>query len=531
MCRVGADGSAADGAPTDADTGAALNGEDGAAIGRDVSAAVILGIILGLLAGLVVGLGVQMRRVSRATGDLGVATARLDASRAQEDHLRSQLDRTAAELVGAQGAAARSATEVELLRRGEAEAAARHAEQRAEDHRQLSGTFAELSAEALRRNAEQFLTVADSRLRQSQVAADGDLARREQAIAALVGPLQDALGRYEHGLRQLELDRRGAYEGLTEQVRQIGESHDQLSRETRSLVSALRSPHTRGRWGEVQLRRVVELAGMLEHCDFEEQVSATGDAGRVRPDVVVHLPGGAQVVVDAKVPLDAYLKATEAEDDEGRRRHLVAHARQLRTHIDHLSKKEYWNQFSPSPEFVVAFVPGDPLLDRAFEHDPGLIEHAMANRVLLSTPTTLIALLRTVALGWRQEALADNARTIQQAGSELYDRLRVMGGHLGKLQRTLTGAVEAFNETVGSLESRVMVTARRFPELGVPESGRTLEELKPVVATPRGVQGSELGGAARWRGRPPLEAVPALTPTEDEDPPTQGALPGVDGAR
>jgi DNA recombination protein RmuC len=281
----------------------------------------------------------------------------------------------------------------------------------------------------------------------------------------------------------------------------------------------------------MQLRRVVELSGMLEHCDFEEQVTTSTDSGRVRPDIVVHLPGGAQVVVDAKVPLDAYLKATETEDDEARRRHLVAHARQLRTHIDQLSKKEYWNQFSPSPEFVVAFVPGDPLLDRAFEQDPTLIEYAMANRVLLSTPTTLIALLRTVALGWRQEALAENARTIQQAGSELYDRLRVMSGHLGKLQRTLTGAVDAFNETVGSLESRVMVTARRFPELGVPESGRALDELKPVVATPRALQSPELGGVVSWRGRPPLEAVPALTPTEDDDPPAQGALPGVDGGR
>ena len=243
---------------------------------------------------------------------------------------------------------------------------------------------------------------------------------------------------------------------------------------------------------------------MLAHCDFDEQVSVDTADGRLRPDVVVKLPGGAQVVVDAKVPLEAFLRSVDAGDEETRKVELVAHARQLRTHVDQLAKREYWNQFDPSPEFVVAFIPGDPLLAAAFEHDPTLIEHAMTNRVLLATPTTLIALLRTVAYGWQQEALTANARIVQRLGAELYERLRVMGSHLAKLQRGLTTTVEAFNDTIGSLESRVLVTARRFPELGVIGAGtKDLPELTPVSATARHPQAPELG-----EDQPTLRSLP-----------------------
>jgi DNA recombination protein RmuC len=390
---------------------------------------------------------------------------------------------------------------------------------RDETERKLAGTFAELSGKALEQNADQFLHLAEARLRAGQEAAKGDLALREAAIAKLLGPLQDTLARYEQGLRQLEQDRVGAYEGLSAQVRQIGVSHGELQRETRSLVTALRAPHTRGRWGEMQLRRVVEVAGMVEHCDFDEQVTTDTQDGRLRPDVVVHLPGGAQVVVDAKVPLDAFLRAAECEDENQRRIELSAHARQLRTHIDHLAKKQYWNQFDPSPEFVVAFIPGDPLLAGACESDPSIVEYAMASHVLLATPTTLIALLKTVAYTWQQEQMAESARDVKKLGAELYERLRVLGGHFGKMHRSLTSTVEAFNEAVGSLESRVLVTARRFPEMGVVGAGaEELPESKPVTAIPRSTQAPELFDelAAVRPDTHALKALPSLLSDEGE---------------
>jgi DNA recombination protein RmuC len=385
-----------------------------------------------------------------------------------------------------------------------------------EARRQLTGEFAELSAKALQQNNAQFLDLADARLKETQQAATGELDQRRQAIEQLLGPLREQLGRYEQGLRQLELDRKDAYSGLTEQVRHLSDAQQRLQAETRNLVTALRAPATRGRWGELQLRRVVEMAGMVEHCDFDEQVTAITDEGRMRPDLVVRLPGGRSVVVDAKVPLQAFLDANEATDEDARRAHLASHARQLRSHVDALSKKAYWQQFDRSPEFVVAFIPGDPLLAAAFEQDPSLLEHAFANHVVLATPTNLIALLRTVAASWQQEALAQNAREVQQMGHELYKRLSTFGEHLARTGRGLAGAVEAYNKAVGSLERNVLPQARRFQELGVVGAAdKELPELDEVDAVARTPHLPESGGT------PTLELV---TPDTVEDRP---ALPGV----
>jgi DNA recombination protein RmuC len=378
-----------------------------------------------------------------------------------------------------------------------------------EVRRQLVGEFAELSRQALEQNNTQFLELADARLSHAHQAARGDLDQRSQAIEQLLTPLREQLGRYEQGLRLLELERQKAYTGLSEQVRQLTQSQDRLQSETRNLVTALRSPATRGRWGEMQLRRVVEMAGMVEHCDFEQQVSAEGADGRLRPDMVVNLPGARRVVVDAKVPLQAFLDANDATDEGIRRSHLVAHARQLRAHVDSLSKKAYWDQFDDSPEFVVAFVPGDALLAAALEHDSSLLEHAVSNRVLLATPTTLIALLRTVAYGWQQEAVAQNAREVQHMGRELYKRLATFGEHMARTGRSLSGAVDSYNKAVGSLERNVFPQARRFHELGVVGGAdKEMPELDHIDAVARGLHAPELAGLHRaFPGESGLELI------------------------
>lgn len=430
--------------------------------------------------------------------------------------------RSAARLAAAQldGARERSGLHAELaaaqatLERERAAAAERQ-EAWDETRRQLSGEFAELSAKALERNNAQFLELADARLKETQQVATGDLEQRKQAIEQLLSPLRDQLGKYEEGLRILELERQKAYTGLSEQVRHLTESQDRLQAETRNLVTALRAPATRGRWGEMQLRRVVEMAGMVEHCDFDEQVTATTEEGRLRPDMVVRLPGARCVVVDAKVPFQAFVDAIESTDEHDRQAHLVSHARQLRAHVDALSKKEYWQQFDRSPEFVVAFVPGDPLLAAAFEHDPTLLEHAMASHVVLATPTNLIALLRTVAASWQQEAVAENAQKVQHIGRDLYKRLCAFGDHLAKAGRGLAGAVDAYNKAVGSLERSVLPQARRFQELGVVGvSEKELVELEQVDSAPRRPQSDELG---TW--------TPALELVVDTTRPAE--LPGV----
>ncbi len=312
----------------------------------------------------------------------------------------------------------------------------------------------------------------------------------QAAVAHAVAPLQQALHRYEERVAELERDRVGAYQALREQVRGMHEISGELRTETRQLVSALRAPQVRGRWGEHQLRRIVEAAGMLEHCDFSEQVTAVTDDGIVRPDLVVRLHGDRQVGVDAKAPFDAYLSAMEARDESTRNGLLAQHAKHLRVHVDALAAKSYWAAFEPTPDFVVLFVPADPFLDAALQHDPTLLEHAFTRDVVLATPATLVALLRTIAFVWRQEALARNAVVVHTLGRELYARLSTMGDHLAKVGTSLTGAVTAYNKAVGSIEARVLVTARRMAELGV--SAAELGAPEQVEVAARALQAPEL---------------------------------------
>jgi DNA recombination protein RmuC len=320
------------------------------------------------------------------------------------------------------------------------------------------------------RLVHELITTNQAQLKTQHDLAVAELDQRRQSVEHMVQPIAESLGLIGSRLEQLEVSRQHAYAGLSEQVRSLHESQELLRGETGNLVTALRTPQARGRWGEIQLRRVVEMAGMLPHCDFEEQSTFHTADGRMRPDLVVHLPGKKTVVVDAKVALDAYLAAVEASDDAACKTKLVQHARQVRTHVDKLAAKSYWMQFSDAPDFVVLFVPGDPLLGAALEHDPGLMEHAVANKVLLATPVTLIALLRAVAYGWQQEALADNARQIAELGLEMQERVVTFASHFGKLGRSLDRAVGAYNDAAGSLEHRVLVQARRFSEMGVSET-------------------------------------------------------------
>jgi DNA recombination protein RmuC len=331
----------------------------------------------------------------------------------------------------------------------------------------------------------------EARLDASLRALSHEAAREQQVgLGQLLAPLQESLHRYERRVVQVENARVDAYAELRTEVRQMQSLSTELRTETSQLVAALRAPQVRGRWGEHQLRRIVEAAGMLPNCDFTEQVSATTDRGGVRPDLVVRLTDGRRVVVDAKAPFDAYLTAMEARDEKSRDADLDRHAKHLRSHVDALAAKSYWAAFDQSPEFVVLFVPADPFLDAALQRDATLLEHAFSRNVVLATPATLIALLRTVAYSWRQEALARNATAVHALARDLYARLSTMGDHLGKLGASLGGAVTAYNKAMGSLESRVLVSARRLAELGV--SDEELAAPAQLEVAPRVLQSPEL---------------------------------------
>jgi DNA recombination protein RmuC len=372
----------------------------------------------------------------------------------------------------------------------ELDAARREAARLEETEARLAQAFAAVSREALDRNSQTFLDLAGTRLAEQQAVARGELEQRRQAVDDLVAPLRDALQRVETSIAGVERARQEAYSGLAAQVRGLAETHERLRAETAHLAGALKSSQTRGRWGEVQLRRVVELAGMVPHCDFVEQATVERAGTVRRPDVIVRLPGERHVAVDAKVPLSAYLQAHDTDDDDQRRMLLRDHARQLRAHVNGLADKGYGAQFAHSPDLVVLFLPGEPFLAAAYEHDPELFEHAHSRRVLLATPTTLIALLQSIAFGWKQESMAANARAVCEIGQELYKRLATMGEHVAAVGKSLDKAVEAYNRQVGSLESRVLVTARRLAALDVGDGDLLAPE--PVERITRGPQTAEL---------------------------------------
>ena len=433
--------------------------------------------VIGLLFGSVLAGLVLRSRTAALTARLPLMEKELAAGKAE----LARLQQAHTDLIAGK-ARLESALESERKTNAEKLELVTNASERANED--LRDAFKALAADALKSNNSSFLVIAEETLKRFQSQARGDLEARQKAVADLVAPVRDSLNKVDAQIQQMEVARGDAYGELRAQVQSLITTQKELQSETGNLVRALRTPNVRGRWGEIQLRRVVEIAGMLSYCDFTEQESVTTETGRLRPDLVVKLPGGKNVVVDAKTPLQAFLDAFETNDEEARRACLANHARQVRDHMKTLAGKNYWEQFDPTPEFVVMFLPGETFFSAALEQDSTLIEQGVLSRVIPASPTTLIALLKAVNYGWNQEKLARNAQQISALGKELHDRLRLLAAHITQVGTGLDRAVESYNKAVGSLESRVLVSARKFAELGASVAD-DIPELEPIETTAR----------------------------------------------
>ena len=427
-----------------------------------MSLALLAGAIVALAVGFMTGWLLASSRATRLQLESAALSVQLSESRQQFETSRAETERLRKEVLEEKTLRARTDANLQN-QRANLEEQKRLLE---EAETKLREAFDALAARALQQNTDQFLRLAQERLANLQQEASGELSQRQEAIKGLVEPLQQRLSDLQTHLRQIETSRESAYGELRNQVQQLAATNRDLQKETGTLVSTLRQPQVKGRWGELTLRRAVELAGMSPHCDFVEQVSVDTDEGRLRPDLVVRLPGGANVVVDAKVPLHGFLKVAAAQNDAERDTGLAEHARLVRTHVNQLSSKEYWKQFEPCPEFVVLFVPGESFFSAALEKDPELLEDAIASHVVLASPANLIAILRAVAYGWRQEQIAENAQQISDLGGELYYRVVKFLEHIDDVRSGLERTNQAFNSAVGSLEGRILPAARKLKEKG-----------------------------------------------------------------
>ena len=450
-------------------------------------------IVFIFLAGLTIGVGVawiflRSRAAAAGAANLAILKERLDNKDSEIERLQG---------VFADERAEHKQTKDETLRLHAALEGERRAGQERRDAfkqaaEELSEKFKALSRDALKDNNQSFLQLANSTLEKFQETAKGDLDQRQKAIDQLVKPLKESLEKVDGKIGEIEKARAGAYAELREQVKSLASAQTQLQTETGNLVTALRAPHVRGRWGEIQLRRVVELAGMLQYCDFDEQTTVATDDGRIRPDVIIRLPGDRTIVIDAKVPFDAFYESISTNDNEVRAAKLRDHARLVRTHIGSLSKKSYWESVTPTPEFVLLFLPGETFYSAALEMDPTLIEDGVTKGVIIATPTTLIALLKAVAYGWRQEQMAENAKEVSELGKTLYDRLRVFTSHFADIGKGLDRALDSYNRGVGSLEGRVLRTARKFKDRGA-LAGEDIDNPEPIDKAARSLSLDEGG--------------------------------------